>query len=363
MTRYLGFLDQIQKRIFCLPIFYRIAIGNSLIIILGAIGGTLLTRHLAGRAADLWLIILFASIGIVLSVIINGWIIRTALRPLRALRESVDQLQAGQAGLDTYLLRETDPDIQQLALSIEAMVNQLAERNLKLRALSERAINAQEEERKRIARSLHDDTGQALSMLIINLERLENRLPEDEPDLRISLASTRQLATNTLKELRKIIYGLRPAMLDDLGLIPAIRWYARSNLEEAGIRVEFHAPDEALLMPSQLRTTLFRIAQEAINNIARHAKAQSAVITLCQDKEKISLLVEDDGCGFDVVRTSGQALQLQRLGLLGIQERVELVGGEVRIDSAPGQGTRLQIYVPLSERGDEQDGQNPNFAG
>ena len=378
MTGRLNFLSRLRKRILslkgaylCLPIFYRITLGNSLIIILGAIGGTLLTRHLAGRAADLWLIILFASIGITLIVLINGWIIRTALRPLHELRAAVDQLQAGQVSIDAHLLQGTDPDIQQLALSLDAMVKQLEERNLKLRALSKRAINAQEEERKRIARSLHDDTSQALSMLIINLERLENRLPdryaplrdlwpraeqEGVVDLQAELSSARQLAMNTLKELRKVIYGLRPTMLDDLGLLPAIRWYARSHLEGAGVRVEFQTPDEILPLSSELKTTLFRIAQEAINNIARHAQAQSAVIRLSQNGQKIYLQVEDDGQGFDVAQTSGQALRLQRLGLLGIQERAELVGGEVTVASRPGQGTRLQISVPLSGRGGDQDG-------
>lgn len=352
----LELLPRLRKRILCLSIFQRIAIGNSIIIIIGAIGGTLLTRHLAGKAADLWLIILFASLGITLSLLTNFWIIKTGLRPLHELRGWADRVQAGLADLDTPLLQDTDPDVRQLAAALKSMVNQLEERNLQLRALSERAINAQEEERKRIARSLHDDTGQALSTLIIGLERLEPRLPADQPDLRDRLESARRLATSTLENLRKVIYGLRPTILDDLGLVPAIRWYARSTLEGAGIRVELRAPDEPLRLSSQLTTTLFRITQEAIHNVARHARARSVVISLSQTGEQICLLVEDDGRGFDVARISGQALRLQRLGLLGIQERAELVGGEVTVESAPGRGTRVRVSVPQPPPGDGRDG-------
>ncbi len=350
------FLSNLRTHIHRLPIFHRIAIGNSLIIIIGAIGGTLLTHHLSDRATNLWLIISFASLGITMSLITNFWIIKTGLHPLHKLCKLVNLTQEGQIGLGTYSLKDTDPDVSQVADTLNSMVNQLEERNLQLRALSERAINAQEEERKRIARSLHDDTAQALSMLIINLERLEKRLPVGDSNLQPKLESARQLATHTLEELRAVIHGLRPTMLDDLGLVPAIRWYARSNLEEAGIRVKVHGPDESMALSSHLKTTLFRTAQEAINNISRHAEAKSAVITLCQNKDKVCLLVEDDGRGFDVAQTSGQALRLQQLGLLGIQERAELVGGDVSMDSIPGHGARLRVCVPLPTTGDGQDG-------
>lgn len=349
-------LSHLKKRYRGLSIFHRLAIGNSLIIVLGAIGGTLVTRHLAGQAADLWLITLFATFGISLSVLTNFWIIRTALRPLHELRQSVDRVQAGQGGIDTRLLEETDPDISRLATALTSMISQLEERNRTLRALSERAINAQEEERKRIARSLHDDTGQTLSMLIINLERLEKRLPAEAVTLQERLASACQLAKHALQELRKIVYGLRPTILDDLGLVPAIRWYARSNLEEAGVQVNFSVPEESILLSGHLNTTVFRVAQEAINNIVRHAEAKTAVITLCQNEGRICLWVEDDGRGFDVDQISGQALRLQRLGLLGIQERVELVGGDVTVESVPGQGTRLRVCVPMAATEGEANG-------
>jgi two-component system sensor histidine kinase UhpB len=347
----------------CLSIFHRIAIGNSIIIIIGAVAGTLITRHLAIEAADLGLIALFATIGILLSLAINSWLISQALRPLRELRQMVDEIQTVKPVDSKLLLQNSDPDICQLSAALDALVSQLEKRNRQLRALSEQVINAQEEERKRIALSLHDDTGQALSMLIINLERLENRLPDDQLELQKKLAASRQLATHALQELRKIVRDLRPTILDNLGLVPAIRWYARSNLEEAGIRVEIDATEDGASLPHQITSALFRITQEAINNIIRHSQAKSVVIVFKQGENAVDLSVHDDGCGFNTDQLNGQPLHKQQWGLVGIKERAELIGGEVSITSAPGRGTHVQVHVGLSSIGGGDRGENPHTAG
>jgi two-component system sensor histidine kinase UhpB len=355
-------LARIWQKLSCLSIYKKIAIGNSAIIIAGAIGGTLITRHLATLAADLGLILLYAAAGISVSILLNGWIIRTALQPLSDLGKVAARAQAGLGFLqdgptpEADGLIESDPDICLLAGTLNALVTSLEKHNQQLRALSKRAISAQEEERRRIALSLHDDTGQALSMLIINLERLENRIPEDRTELQMKLAAARQLASRALDDLRHIIRDLRPAILDDLGLVPAIRWYARSNLEEAGIRVEVQASDDLGSLSPELNSTLFRVAQEAINNIVRHSGAKSVQITLCRDEAEIQLKVEDDGHGFDVLRVSESALRSQQWGLLGMQERAELVGGQVSVESQPGKGTRLDVRAPLMMAGEAVDG-------
>jgi two-component system sensor histidine kinase UhpB len=365
MSTYLGSFAAFWQRLRRLSIFNRVLLGNSAVIVVGAIGGTLITRHLSKLpiASDLWLIGLFATAGILLSLLVNYWIVRSALNPLRELRAMVERVQAGRVNIDTWRTRDADPDIGRLAAATYSMLERLEGRTLQLRALSERAINAQEDERKRIARGLHDDTCQGLSTLIIYLERLGQALPADRPEFQQRLACARQLATNTLEEVRKLIYGLRPTMLDDLGLAPAIRWYAKSRLEEAGVRVTFGALDEATRLPPQLETTLFRIGQEAVNNIVRHAEAKCVTISFQRDDGNMCLQVDDDGRGFDVARITGQALRLQRLGLLGIHERAELVGGDVLVDSAPGQGTRLLVRVPLLGMGVTNGGQDPHLAG
>ncbi len=332
---------------------YRIAIGNAFVIAIGAIGGTFFVRRLADQAADWWLILLFLAIGTTLSVVINFWIIKNALRPLRDLYLLVDQVQAGDSHIGQQFLEPTDPDISQLAATLDSLVRELNERNLELRALSESAINALEEERKQIALTLHDDTGQSLSMVIINLERLENQIPADQAAGHEKLAETRRLAQDALTNLRKIVYGLRPTILDDLGLLPAIRWYARTNLEDAGIMVEVFGSGEIETLSPQINSTLFRITQEAVNNIIKHSQATSAEISLTHTGECVVLEVKDDGLGFDPSSVREQALQSQHLGILGMRERAELVGGSIELESKPDNGTRIHIQVPCDMNGGE----------
>ena len=227
-----GLIANLRTRLTRLSLFQRIVIGNEIIIVSGAVIRTLVTRHMAQRAADWWLIMLFAVGGITLSLLINFWIVSAALIPLRDLERLAKRLQSGDPGVE---LKNPDPYIIRVAKTLHSLLLQLEERNRELQALSERAINAQEEERRAIARSLHDDTGQALSMLIIHLDRIDEHVPSKDSRLKKQVSQARELAANSLTELRGILAGLRPAILDDLGLVPAIRWYARTNLERAGV--------------------------------------------------------------------------------------------------------------------------------
>jgi len=351
-----GLIASMRMRLSRLSLFQRIVIGNAIIIVFGAVIGTLVTRHLAQQAADWWLITLFATGGITLSLLINFWIVGAALTPLGDLGRLAKRLQRGEP---TAELKNPDPYTSRMAETLRSLFLQLEERNRELQALSERAIDAQEEERRAIAQSLHDDTGQALSMLIIHLDRIDKRIQQDQKELKKQVADARALASNSLTELRRILSGLRPAILDDLGLVPAIRWYARANLEEIGINVVVKAPSVPLDLSPAITTTLFRIVQEAINNVVRHAGARSVTIVLGLKERTVRLRIEDDGHGFDPGHASRDAVELQKLGLLGIRERAELLGGEFQIESAPEKGTRLHVSIPLGGSG----GENPHFAG
>jgi two-component system sensor histidine kinase UhpB len=335
-----------MRRLQHVSLFTRIAVGNALVIMAGAIFGTLLTRHFSDTLEG-WMIGLFAAIGILISLLVNFFILDAALRPLRDLRKLAEKI-AGGDDLQLDRLKNPDSDTVSLASALRSMVGQLNDRNRELHALSGRAIYAQEEERKSIARSLHDDTGQELTMLIISLDQLEARLPEQHQALKEDIQQTRALAANTLEELRRIIFGLRPAILDDLGLVPAIRWYARSNLEPAGVEVEMQAPNPMPELPPEVNISLFRISQEAVNNILRHASASSVHIDLTLQPASISLQIRDDGVGFNQQTASLDALSSHHLGLLGLRERAELLGGQMCLDSTPGQGTCLEVHIPLS---------------
>lgn len=338
----------LHHRINQVSIFNRVLIGNSLVIIIGAIFGTLITRQFS-VLGDIKLILLFSTFGILLTLLVNYFIIRSALKPLKVLSNLVSLVKEGQTILPESSSLKADPAIYQLVLAIDSMLTRLQKRTLLLRAISERVTNAQEEERLRIAHGLHDDTAQALSILIIELEQIESMMPEKNPALAHRLKYARDLATHTLEELRKTIWGLRPSILDDLGLIPAIRWYARTHLEESGIKVEVNAPAEMLRLRPDFETMLFRISQEAMNNIKKHAGASAVVINLNQDSILVCLDVQDNGHGFDVEKITQEALAHQQLGLVGIQERIELVGGELRIESVLEQGTHLHIGIPLTD--------------
>jgi two-component system sensor histidine kinase UhpB len=319
--------------------------------VIGAIGGTLLTRKLSGDAASFWLIAFFSVVGTAMSIILNNWIVKKSLKPLNELHRMVYRVAAGQTPINTALYEDIGPDFNRLSAALNLIVRQLEERNQQLSALSERAIKVQEEERMRIAHCLHDDTGQSLSSLIIMLDRLANLLPDQPGELRHLLAAAHQLADHTLAELRKIIFDLRPTILDDLGLVPAIRWYARTYFEREDIQVKLFMPEEEIKLPVELSTTLFRISQEAMSNILRHASAKVVMITLRISAGEVCLQVIDDGQGFNLSELSEQGPHLDKLGLLGIKERAELVGGRVTIDTSLGYGVRIQVCLPLPRQG------------
>ena len=274
-------------------------------------------------------------------------VIKSALDPLRELGQTLEQVSIEQIKIPEDLKKYEDLDIHRLVTAVDSMLIRLEKRTRQLKAVSERAIHAQEEERVRIARSLHDDTAQTISLLIIHLERIEQLIPHDDPDLSQLVTESHKVATLLLENLRKVIWDLRPSILDDLGLVPAIRWYAQTNLEESGLQVEVGRGNEAMRLPPHLETMLFRILQEAVSNILRHANASKAFINLQLEDNYVVLEIKDNGRGFDVEKTTGEAVTRKQLGLLGMQERVSLVNGTVNVESTPGEGTTLRVYIPL----------------
>ena len=215
--------------------------------------------------------------------------------------------------------------------------------------LLKKVITAQEEERKRIARELHDDTSQTLTALLYAAEEAMDMT--ELVEIKERLQSMHRLSCHTLDGVHKLIFDLRPTMLDHLGLVPALRWFAQSRLEPLHTRVtveETSTPSGRL--PAEIETSLFRVVQEAINNIARHAGARNVNIAFQVNDQAVTVTVEDDGLGFDVVETTLSPDARRGLGLHGMRERVELLGGEMEICTAPGFGTQLHICVPLNQR-------------
>lgn len=268
-----------------------------------------------------------------------------------ALKESLEAVAQANAALERR--------VEERTREIERLYHELREREEGRGHLLRKVISAQEEERKRIARELHDDTSQALTALAVHLEMAMATLPAGTPRERTEEAKA--LALRSLEGLHRLIFDLRPSVLDDLGLLSAIRWCAERHLESLGIavRCEFSGPGTRAghpresagpvggRLPPQVETALFRVVQEAIVNIAKHAEAETVLIQCAVREGDLTIEIEDDGKGFDLSSLAGPGAAARGLGLLGIRERVELLGGTVEIESSPGQGTRIALTVPL----------------
>jgi signal transduction histidine kinase/PAS domain-containing protein len=251
--------------------------------------------------------------------------------------------------------REFPPDDQEL---LQAIGSQIAvaienarlyeEGQVKERMRSElfkKAINAQEEERRRIARELHDETSQSLTALLFAAEEAQEMRALKE--VRYRLVGMHDLLQHTLDGVHKVIFDLRPSMLDHLGLVPAIRWLAKTRLEPKGMRIHFEEQGETRRLEPEVETAIFRVIQEAVANISRHSAARNVSIVYRTGRDHVYVCVEDDGIGFEQVDLSTAPDSLRGLGLLGMQERLELLGGDLEIASSPGNGTRLHIRMPV----------------
>ncbi|MFN7946288.1 MAG: PAS domain-containing protein [Blastocatellia bacterium] len=216
----------------------------------------------------------------------------------------------------------------------------------RLRLLSQQLIAAQENERRYIARELHDQFGQALTALKINLQTCQRRsLP---PELAEQIEDSIRLVDASLQQVRDLSLELRPSLLDDLGLVSALRWYLDRLAQRAGLAAEFIAADLPGRLPTEIETTCFRIAQEALTNIIRHAGARCVRVELQHLNDQLRLMISDDGRGFDVAATLHRAASGGSLGLSGMQERARFTGGQFEIDSTAGRGTRVRATFPLS---------------
>jgi signal transduction histidine kinase len=219
---------------------------------------------------------------------------------------------------------------------------QLTEREEARSQLLRKVITAQEDERKRIARELHDETSQALAVLAMGIEAAQDALRGGKTP---RLDEVKAVAVRTLEDVHRLILDLRPSVLDDLGLLSAIQWYADRQLSTRGIsvRCEF---GELPRLPPEMETALFRVCQETMSNVARHAQASAALVQVGVEEGEVVIDIEDDGKGFDAAAV---ALREGRRswGLLGIRERAEILGGTARIESAPGQGTHVEVRIPL----------------
>jgi signal transduction histidine kinase len=223
-------------------------------------------------------------------------------------------------------------------------------RRADLQELSTRLLRAQENERRALARELHDEIGQSLSAILMETEGAE--CAEQAAGIHEHLDSIKGLAEKTVNQVRDLALLLRPSMLDDLGLAPALNWHARETSKRTGLNVVVSADDAIDRLPEEHRTCIYRLVQEAVNNAVRHANARTVEVAVRSERQKVNVTVQDDGAGFDTRFLRG-------LGLLGMEERVRRLGGRLKVSSEPGRGTLVHASLPVADL-DERNAHDTN---
>ncbi len=264
------------------------------------------------------------------------------------LKKSTEEIQA--------LNRELDARVQERTAAYEAAAKDNARLYAELQSkeqargeLLHRVISIQEDERMRIARELHDETSQSLTALKVGLDTVQIALNHDVQESYSHLRNCHTIADTLLKNIRRLTGDLRPTLLDDLGLVPAIAWYGEQRLKPLGITLQMDTKGLKGRLPPSVETALFRIVQESMTNIVRHAQASLVNVQLTRQEGWVLLQVSDNGRGFEPQMLQSSHPHGQGLGLRGMQERAVILGGEFQLETAPGKGTTIKVRVPLPE--------------
>jgi two-component system sensor histidine kinase UhpB len=307
---------------------------------------TLLAASLAagldlGNSDKRWDFLILA-LAIVLTLCTNLWMLQRRFRPLERLIDEIEAIDPAEpAPLE---LRRSDPveEIDRLASSFHGLLQRIEEER---RRSGQLAMRAQEEERRRLARDLHDEVNQALTAILLRLEALAQETP---PERAPEVAELKRLVNQAMDELLNLARQLRPSALDDHGLVPAVETQLKRFSARTGIEVRLDTRGDPDTLPDMVQTAIYRVAQEALTNVTRHAGATVVEMDLQEDESGAELRVRDDGGGFDpsvVARTNSEGAA-GGLGLVGMAERARLVGGELDVRSAPGGGTTITLRVP-----------------
>jgi two-component system, NarL family, sensor histidine kinase UhpB len=324
------------------PLFYKILLANVALMAVLVVAVVVVTH--ADLTADGTRLLGLFLLGMLASVGTNALILRLALLPLRQLQQTAEQVHAGDTGARAEASRLADRDFRRLTETFNAMLESSESYRRRLRETAQRAITAQEEERKRIGRELHDGIAQTLAALRVRIRvarALEDRSVQDQLLERLGA----ELGEAT-EEVRTIAQGLRPPALDMLGLAPAIESHIRSISEATGLAVDADLTGADGLLTPEAELVVYRIVQEALSNVARHSNAGTVRLRLTYAAGTVTAMVEDDGRGFEV----DAELASGGLGLFGMQERAGYVGGTVSIESEPGRGTRVRAVIPVVEK-------------
>ena len=329
-------LDGVVGRMLRVPLLAKVAGANLLIVVSALIGVAVERRaNLPGSAVSILGIALGASL------IVNLVLVYVALRPLSDLDATAARLAAGDMEARVPESALADRDMARVGRTLNGLLDRLNEDRLRVHRLAAQVITAQDEERARVARELHDSTAQILTAVLLQLGVAASESTSAQLDARI--ATLRELAAEALEEVRTLSHTMHPRVLDDLGLAAALAWLARQAQPSLEVRVAAEEFDRAISAP--VASALYRVAQEALRNAARHGEAGRVDVRLRRDGEAAVLEIVDDGRGFDVRQAEERR---PGMGLFSMRERVGLVNGTLTVHSTPGRGTTIIATVPLT---------------
>jgi two-component system sensor histidine kinase UhpB len=329
-----------------LSLFEKVIVVNSFMLIADALAGLWVTSH-SLEPHHYFVDTSFIVLATLLTFVINFVLLRASFSPLFHLLATIREISQGETHARAKI-SSSDAELHELALAFNTMLDHLEDAR---REQTNLIIQAQEAAQRRIALELHDEVGQNMTALLIHTEVLKQTLQtlpsstmkcEIQQQLTEELEQLSKLTQITTESIRVIAQQLRPSVLDDLGLFPALRWLASDSRERLHLNVTFTTQGfkDRPTLPTQYETTLFRIAQESLTNIARHARAEHVIILLTQEQQLITLSIQDDGSGYEQEKVH------PRLGIVGMSERARLLGGTLTIHSQPGHGTTVQASIP-----------------
>ena len=332
-------------RLLRVPLFIKLVVADVAMAVAAVLAGAWLARRTAGLTFDLLgepALAAAAAVVAVATIAVTGVIVKVALRPIRMLEQTAARVAAGDTSARAPASAVADRDLGRLIETFNNALETAATNRLRLREVAARSVHAAEEERKRIAQELHDGIAQTLAAIRVRMRLARNAKPELQE---AEMEAMRESLGTAIEELRAIALGLRPPALDVLGLGPAVEALARSVARDTRLRVDVKADFPERRLEPEAQLTVYRILQEALANVVRHAGADHVRVRLMAKNGNAELTVEDDGRGFVPSEQLGGP---GNLGLLGMQERAAYVGGQVHISSRPGVGTRITAEIPIS---------------
>ena len=335
------------RRAGSVPIFYKVLIANAAVLIVAGSFGAWLVGSSARDDPNESTIpagAVFLIVALVFSLAANYFVLRAAFKPLEVLEATTRAVREGDTKARVKLANLSDPQIAELADTFNETLDQLDRDRNQVRDLASQVVRAQEDERKRISRELHDDTAQVLFAQILRFATLKGH---QNPEIRAVAESLEHSTAEALEGVRRLALELRPPALDDLGLYEALGELSQRMGESRGVNVDYQWRGSKARLSPDMELALYRVAQEAFSNVAKHSGASRASLDIDRTALDVTISIRDAGSGFDRNTPFDQDDSGIGLGLFGMEERVTLVGGSFRIWSKYGEGTEVFAHVPL----------------